>query len=262
MDTNALRILILACALLAPPLTLAHVPWGTPDTSCEPVANWTRHDYAIPGGGVLMPFDGSALVSDCDGDPSVPIASCLDVCESPECRAGVTLGGNRIFCAGLEATDGHNEFAWGGAVLAASSPGSDDCWGEPMHHDQLPFIRVTDAVLTAHGKPVPYMVGVDGLDNTPLATTWTGCGDGEIDLWTDCFDACSVTFPPGLDGAYHVHVAEGTMGHVWTTPPTECGDGVDNDGDLGTDDHNGMHAGPWGPTDPECTGFGDDDESA
>lgn len=110
-----------------------------------------------------------------------------------------SLGG----CAGYDGYDAHAEFLIGGAYLLAGVT-TTDCWGAPADHAPFPNVTVDDLVIPSG---VPFLVAVD-VEPFP-------CGNFETDLEQACVDACQVTLPPGIDGAYHVYV-QGAMGHVST----------------------------------------------
>lgn len=174
---------LLAAALLAAPLTLAHPNGlGLPKTQCETDDDARVHDYGEPSTGftVWMNSDGSL----------------------PPCPYGDGLW------------DGHWDFAMGGAILLASEPGASYCYGGYAHHTPHSVIWVQDAVLTdLLASDVGFAVYSDALNNLPLAEE-PNCGDGETDFGVDCVNSCAPGFPPGLDGAYHVYVS-GTTGHIF-----------------------------------------------
>lgn len=226
-----MMLLTLAAALLAAPLTLAHQPAGTPKNYCEPLAEWSTHEYGPPASGVLVAgfIDGN-LAGDCDPGLSVtPIVS-PSVRDPLESEVGADVN------PPLADYDGHSEFAFGGAFLLAESgtgaydpagSGSLYCFGEAAHHSQFPLITVTDVAL---GSALSVMVGVDNgpgatfplgavtvqpqNPTSPDASGDASCGDGLVDLWDTCFGSCSPWFPPGMDGAYYVFIQGGTQGHV------------------------------------------------
>lgn len=207
--------LLLLAAFAAGPLSAAHAP--SPKTGCETwLSDTSVHDYLgvgpslIPGGGVLSGVDGSGG-QDCAGASGEVVSYCLD----EECVQGCqpSLPWIKVvFCASPAGADGHHEFALGGALLLAEDPPAGRCWGEPAHHP--PFGVVT--VLDVEVPDASFTVAVDALDNvSPVGPLFESCGDGEEDFALACVSSCSVPFPPGLDGAYRVHVA-GVAGHVWT----------------------------------------------
>ena len=186
--------LLLSASLLALPFALAHDPAGTPKNYCEePAWDWQVHDYAPPATGLYRsaPQDGNILF-DCNGD-------------------------------GTPADyDGHQEWALGGAMLSVYtgdglSSGSLVCYGEVGHHPEFGTIGVTDLVFGA--AVVPFWVSADHFSVIP-PTSWEDCGDFEAEVSVGCIGFCSVSFPPGRDGAYHVCVGDplgvATQGHVVT----------------------------------------------
>lgn len=104
---------------------------------------------------------------------------------------------------GSNGCDGHREYAGSGVILLAGLK-SLTCWSEPADHPQFPTITVADVV---HPSPT-FVIGVD--------TGPAPCGDFEDDVSILCVGTCTVPFAPGIDGAYHVYVLDGTVGHVST----------------------------------------------
>jgi hypothetical protein len=185
------RILLpLALTALLAPLAYAHEPKGTQKNYCEYFSDWAFHDYQTD-------FSAFFLVLGIDGN------------QAGDCN-GDGLPGDY---------DGHHEWAYGGAWLLVESgfglPSVDPsvgagtlyCFREWGHHPYFGPIYVDD---TAFGSGTAFRVAADNVDLTGLGE---GCGDGFMDTWTDCVGSCAVTFLPGLDGSYHVHVS-GTAGHV------------------------------------------------
>lgn len=176
------NLLIIATLLMAGPLTFAHTnggTYGTPKTYCEyHVGDMNVHDYAH---GSTTPY---FIIGPIDGNVE-------------PCAAGES--------------DGHGEFAIGGAVLLASegtTPGSGatTCFGYQPDHSPYPDVWVFD-----HTWPsgVLFMVAAD-MTSFPQPDPTGGqidCGDGIPEVNTGyCIDHCSVSFPPGTDGAYYVFV--------------------------------------------------------
>lgn len=99
------------------------------------------------------------------------------------------------------------------AVRTGLGPGDPDgagslyCHGELGHHDWYGPLTAHDLVF---GAGVTFDVTSDTIDVTTLGD---GCGDFQADYSAACAGACTVTFPPGLDGAYVVYVT-GTTGTV------------------------------------------------
>lgn len=206
------NILGIAAVLVAAQFAYAHdsAP-GTPDPTCEVGTDWFDHDYGPLAVGVynFMPADGN--LEDCDGDFNPTDPFCW-----AEWLAGEDLNGDTYVCEPLD-FDGHVEFAQGGATLPVDSGdgvtfGTLLCLGMEGHHPAFGPFTVTDLAL---GGTVPFMVGVDTVDTSGLGDP---CGDGLVDAFSDCVGACTVTFPPGLDGMYYVNVGTpttpGTQGHV------------------------------------------------
>jgi hypothetical protein len=144
-----------------------------PKTWCESASEWAEHVYTHSA--ALAPaHDGN--LADCDGD-GVPADF-----------------------------DGHADWSLGGAFLQAAEPalGCGPAAQAP-HHPLYGPIAVDDAVL---GAGASFVVGADDID-----LVGGGCGDFQDDVSMSCVGACTVPFPPGLDGAYHVHV-DGVGGRV------------------------------------------------
>lgn len=212
--------LVLAAALLLTPLTLAHEPRGTYKNYCEPPGGeWLIHDYKADASArfLVAGTDGN-WGGDCSGvfDPGYVCAG-LD----PEDPLNTFLIGICDFDPPLADGDGHHEWAYGGAWLLVNSgagiPSPDPnlgagtlfCFAEQGHHATFATVAVDDVAL---GFGTSFWVGVDIID---LTGTGRGCGDGFADQSQECVGSCTVTFPPGLDGSYHVHV-RGTVGHVYS----------------------------------------------
>jgi hypothetical protein len=224
---NRIHLVSLVAVLLATPMVTAHDPAGTPKNYCEPQAEWLVHDYGAPAsGGLVLGNEDGNLAGDCDPgftppqpyvdvDPADPLAS----------DAGYTG-----FNPPAADWDGHGEYALGGAWLLVETgngePSADPavgagtawCFGAEGHHPSFGPFGVEDVIL---GSGVSFSVASDTQD---LTGTGEGCGDFENDESADGVGYLdSVTFPPGLDGAYVVHV-QGTAGHVQAKagpdPPT------------------------------------------
>lgn len=239
---------LLALTMLAlHPIALAHgggsgIP-GSPDTTCEVGAEWADHDYGPATGLFIRGFQDSNL-EDCDGD-TVP-----------------------------KDYDEHSEYAVGGAWLLVESgdgvsSGSIACFGEVGHHPRHGPVYIEDLFL---GTTIIAFLTADTVNNAgPNPITGVDCGDFESDYAALCQDSwgtnpCTATFPPGIDGSYHVLVSSppeydfpGTpsiQGHICTPGACssefwdECLDGNDNDGDGGTD-WIALLGGASSP-DPEC----------
>lgn len=248
------KTLLLVGALLVAPLALAHYPPGMPKTFCEPPRDWAEHDYnldpppsplwpSLPGPDEPQKFKFPALdgaINDCNGD-TVPDEK-----------------------AAVEDYDGHHDFGvLAFAVLSVATgdgmtSGTLACWDEQGHHPAFGPIVAKDVLQDTMAFTV-YADAVNLLGPDPL--TGRDCGDFLHDVSTPCIDACVVTFPPGLDGAYLVQVGDvvagypATHGHVCSPAclgPTQpaCMDGDDNDLDGAAD---------W-PADNGCIGPTDPDE--
>ena len=198
---------ILVCvALLATPLAYAHIGGtrGPPKPYCEDTPDWQVHDYGPPATGTAIGGYSDGNVDDCDGDfnPNDPWCVAEEV-------ARQDLNGDGQVCEKAD-FDGHREWAWGGAWLLAddgdsNTYGATACYGEAPHHPYYGPIWVWDESVW---NGVQFDVGAD---YTPV-----DCGDFIDDVSATCIGVCSVTFPPGRDGAYHVFVT-GTSGHVCTS---------------------------------------------
>ena len=185
---NKTYLMAVAAALLAAPLAFAHSPAGTPKFHCEEPNEWLLHEYAGTSGRL-----------------------------APQARHdGGTVGcSNGLLVRG----DGHPEYAEGGAVLLSTSgagvPSADPsvgagslyCYGEAGHHANFITVRLPRLA----SDPSIFIVGTDTVD---LTGTGEGCGDFEPDNEQWCIEVCSVTFSPGLDGAYQVMVVVPGNGHV------------------------------------------------
>lgn len=185
-------LLALATVLVAASPTFAHQPGGTKNY-CEDYDERVVHDYGPPATGlaVFLRQDGN-LLSDCDGDTV------------------------------LADFDEHSEFALGGAWLSVDSGdgntgGSVICLGESGHHPRFGPISVEDMVL---GVSTPFVVTADRENLHPPPPGEPDCGDFEVKARQECTGACTVSFPPGLDGTYVVYVGDartgnpGTAGHI------------------------------------------------
>ena len=243
------------CALMLAPLSFAHEPAGAPNLRCEDPSEWGTHDWT------LMPYEATdralastAVLHERSGNP-------------PSKSMAPYLDGSAEGCgAGLLGDDGHHESGTGGALLVAESGdgvsgGGLACWGEAGHHGRQ--VSVSDVVL---GSEVSFRVVVD---HSGTSLPEERCGDGVVQpcwppsigdppypiyiivdlvnaliyaIFSDegstcnpldrealCLATCSVGFPPGQDGAYHVIVSPtpgglpvglptgATQGHVWTS---------------------------------------------
>ena len=125
--------------------------------------------------------------------------------------------------------DGHSETSHGGAWILSHSgyrTGSVWCHGEEPHHPWYGPFRVEDA---AQPSGVYFLVSADTESRVSTdPATQIECGDYDHDVAQLCVDVCTVTFPPGLDGAYLVFLGAyqgtkalpegalhpGTTGHV------------------------------------------------
>lgn len=177
---NKPLVLALAMALLAAPLALAHEPRGTPKTHCESPAERSVHDYG------LLPrarHDGAT---------------------TSLCGSGDVLG------------DGHAEYGFGAWTLLLLVDSDGDwlgggtvaCFGEAGHHPVFGLVTVDDVT---HGTGLSFIVAADTADPTGVGG---GCGDFQDDVAISCTGACTPAFGPGMDGAYHVHLQGGTLGHL------------------------------------------------
>ena len=213
---------ILVCvALLATPLAYAHVGSpgayirGPPKPYCETTPDWHVHDYGPPATGTAIGGLADGNLDDCDRDfnPNDPWCVAEEV-------AREDLNGDGQVCEKAD-YDGHMEWAWGGAYLLAehgdeATFGSYVCYGEDGHHPYYGPFWVVDVVL---GSGASFEVAADTVNLVgPDPVTGIDCGDFQSDAGSNCVGTCSVTFPPGRDGAYYVFVT-GTAGHVCTIPP-------------------------------------------
>lgn len=180
----------MACLLSTAPAALAHGPAGTPNPGCEDAWDRLFHDYGPPAAGLILsgPSDGS-------------IAAC-----GPE----------------IYSTDGHSEYARGGAWILVESGdgwtgGTWACFGEEGHHPRPLSLSVEDAAL---GPGAPFFVTADQVNPSGPDPFGQDCGDYESDVVMRCVGGCFVTFAPGLDGSYAVFVGDvanrsvATQGHV------------------------------------------------
>ena len=216
---NKSFLIAIAAALIAAPLVMAQN--GVPKNYCEPYADWADHSYGpVAGGFLIYGNEDGNLGGDCDpGFSFTPGEPCVGF-EDP--------ANPLTFYAGLCGADlnppvadwdGHNEFAFGGAWIlvttGAGVPSADPtvgagtayCFGADGHHASYGPATVTDLVL---GQTVAFSVYSDTVD---LTGTGSGCGDFISDHSAICVGTCTVTFPPGIDGAYVVFVT-GTAGHI------------------------------------------------
>lgn len=253
-----LRSISIFLILLAIPVAQPHyalhkgeIP-GNLDTHCEDTAQEiTDHDYGLPAhGAILFGFvDGNR--EDCDGDFDETDPFCW-----VEEVAREDVDDDTHTCQRFD-YDGHSEYAQGGAWLLVQtgddSGGSMACFGEVGHHPTFGPFHVVDLTL---GTSVPFLVAADHTNG--IGAMSRDCGDAIEDVYAICTGGCHVSFSPGLDGAYHVYVGDGTSGQLGTqghvcsphcpplvpfqpTPPSdaailgECFDFVDNDGDGGAD---------------------------
>lgn len=205
-----MRALPLACLalLIGVPFSFAHTnggTYGTPKPYCEyspggKPDDVNVHDYAVNGATrptYLLAFFVDGNVADCDAD-GVPFDS-----------------------------DGHSEWAIGGAWLLSSEAGAPDsgataCFGEYAHHPTHPLVWIFDHVWPAR---VLFLVGTDTTSLHTPAPGEPNCGDGVDDVGTGyCMDHCTVGIPPGLDGAYHVYAVndEGILCSILPTADPPC----------------------------------------
>lgn len=183
--TKAFIPLALLLASVLSTFSTAHEPAGFPNVECEDPSEWDTHDYlgVHPLFGVLVRHDGS--LEDCTGT------------------------------SGLPDTDGHAEFARGGATLSVASgdginSGSIACLGETAHHPLQGLVRIEDAVF---GAQVPFIVASDTVNLGP--PTVPECGDYLAELSISCFGSCIVPFGPGPNGGYDVYTQlPAVRGHI------------------------------------------------
>lgn len=192
-----LHLALLATVLVVLPSAIGH-PLGGPKTFCETAADTYAHDYdngihvAVPGSSKLPPGAKADGSHDCGGpigkDEHFEYAqrgAYLMACDDPACTPD----------------------AWGSGSLLCH-----DAWAD---HAPYPTVSAADETPGDLGKPVPFWVGTDSLNNLPQGfIPLHQCGDGEIDVVQACHHVCAVLIPPGLDGAYYV-VVDGLVGHVW-----------------------------------------------
>ncbi len=186
---NRLRLIGLGVVLVATPLAGAHLDGtkGYPKPYCEIGVDTLVHDYGPVASGELLSDFMDGNVQDCNAD--------------------LVFGD----------FDAHSEFARGGAwMLVVSGDGNYGtlaCFGEEGHHPSYgPFV-VDDLVLL---DTATMRIAVDTVSLIPTPPGQPDCGDLQTDVEATCVGSCSVTFPPGIDGAYSVFVT-GTVGHVSTT---------------------------------------------
>ena len=212
---NKTYLIAMAAALLAAPLAYG----SAPVTTCETTSS--THHYSGGNGLQLRGFlDGS--LQDCDGDFDPFHIECI-----PEGVVRQDINGDGLLCEAFD-YDGHHEYAVGGAWLLADdgdlfNSGAYVCFGENAHHPRFGPFTVHDDILgfgAAFAVGADYYSNIFGLavrDSDPWPGVqrqrWADCGDGEIDAWAECVGWCSVTFAPGIDGAYQVFVT-GTGGTV------------------------------------------------
>lgn len=176
---NRIRPIVLALAVFATPLALAHFPDGTPKEFCEMAVDTYVHDYGPSNLALAAGYRDGNVLGDCNGD-TIP----LDF-------------------------DGHAEWGPGAARLSSDTGdgatfGSLFCYGEVGHHASPPLIDVTDVVV---GAPVSFVVGVDQTG---------GCGTFLITQSVSCVSSCTPPFGPGTDGVYYVFVVGAQAGHVYS----------------------------------------------
>lgn len=175
-------LLCLALALAATSLSSAHAPMGTPKTHCEAFLEWSVHDVLPPieraGGpsadGNLGDCDGDGVPKDFDGHADHAVSAALILVDS---GAGVP------------------------SPHPSTGAGTWFCYGAEGHHPAYgPFWSFYNVALLD--------VGVDSVDITGLGQ---GCGDLQMDhveTFVSGSCPCAVTYPPGLDGSYHVILAD------------------------------------------------------
>lgn len=211
--------LIVVGMLATLPIALGHSEPGTPNPLCE--TNGTIHDYGPPGGVRSSP---TQPLVEADVSPigvGVKPFGSVDLKDGePFFLTGFIDGASWWKLNDCDTTtptewegDRHSEFAYGGAWLLVESgdgetSGALACFGEWGHHPQYGPFTVEDAFLGA----TKFRVSVDAVNLGPAS--WTDCGDFLADASADCVGTCTVTFPPGTDGSYHVFTMG--IGHVWT----------------------------------------------
>lgn len=183
---SKLFLIGLGAVLMAAPLAGAHLDgtMGYPKPYCE-ILDLDVHDYGPVATGRLLSDFTDGNLQDCDGDITTPADY-----------------------------DQHSEYARGGAWLLVTTGdgtyGSLACFGELGHHAAYGPFEVIDLVL---GTGASIRVAADTMSIVPAPPGEPACGDLQADEAAECVGSCSVTFPPGIDGAYAVFVA-GTVGHV------------------------------------------------
>lgn len=206
---SKLKLIGLGVVLAAAPLVSAHLDgtMGYPKPYCEVTDKWV-HDYGPVASGRLLSDLTDGNVQDCDGDfdPTNPFDWAEEVAREDLDEDGDVHE--------LMDFDGHSEFARGGAWLLVISGdgtyGSEACFGESGHHAYYGPIGVEDLVF---GAGATFHVAADTVSIVPTPPGEPSCGDLQADEQTTCLSSCTVTFVPGIDGAYAVFV-EGTVGHV------------------------------------------------
>jgi hypothetical protein len=208
---SKLNLIGLGLVLAAAPLASAHLDgtMGYPKTYCESTDIYT-HDYGPVATGRVLSEMADGNLQDCDGDfdPTNPVHWAEEIA-----RVDLDEDGQ---VHELTDFDGHSEYARGGAWLLVVSGdgtfGSEACFGEPGHHPHFGPVHVEDFVL---GEAATFRVTADSVSVLPNPPGEPACGDLQADEQTLCLGSCSVTFSPGVDGAYAVFV-EGTVGHVFS----------------------------------------------
>lgn len=212
-------LLAVATALMMAPFAYAHnpghplaTPDGTPKLYCEPIQEWSVHDYGAPE---FLSRNGDGNVEDCDnsGGLGAPVVQSGHPC--PTGYSPVYEAPGVVICAILILADydGHAEFATGGAWLyvcdaacgpSGTGPGAIECFGDAAHHGT--HVTVWDQLL----GPAAFTVAADHLVRTFPSDP---CGDFESDISQACVGSCGIPFGTGPDGSYQVYV-QGTQGHV------------------------------------------------
>lgn len=195
------RPLAVVALLMFSALAYGGVEAESPKPYCEQAPDLREHHYGPPSDGQNLgpPVDGSILR--CEWGVDEPCVDRFSVQDTAWLRAG------------LAGRDGHCEYATGGAwILACQSicglgdggGGTRLCFGEDAHHPWFGPFYVTDAVL---GSGAGFDVAADTISLVgPDPTTGIDCGDFMTETAATCTGYCTVTFPPGRDGAYRVYV--------------------------------------------------------
>jgi hypothetical protein len=200
---NNVNLVPLAILLITPVVMGHHThagvssPDGTPKWWCEDPAEWGVHEYTSTH--PVLSSSGYDLSDPLLAAPAPPIDGDTQSCSG-----------------GLLDFDGHPEYAVGGAVLQVETRAA--CDPQSGHHPAFGPIWVRDNIA---GSTISFLIASDTASSVDTPPDLPSCGDGVFDEATVCVNVCTVTFRPGLDGAYTVLVASVLFsgGHVGTGSP-------------------------------------------